>query len=375
MQVPVWIAVQPCRMPKGVIQRAVQLYRKRRFPQVIRLLESQVFRFRENAEFYRLIGSACLQTGDIGGAESYLRRADQLRPDDPSVLIGLAAAHLKRGDSDKALSVWLRVIEVDPGNRTAMRGLNLLRQASAAERYPELGDPRAFRRLLPPIPLDPRRVVIPVVIAAVLALLVIGYFHALPLVPRLASRRAHRPGVAEIALTDTRLTLSPDPDGGEFQLTQAEVERLFEQTKNYLLAYRDNLAIREANRILRSNASVYVKEKARLLKTFVVTPDFTTIRDPFSFQEVAADPLLYRDCFVVWRGKIANLRIGDEAIVFDLLVGYEDSRELLGIVPVMLDFAVTLENGYAVEVLGQVGGADTQIALKAISLHRLYRVP
>jgi hypothetical protein len=58
-------------MPKSVLTRARQLFRRRRFSQVIRLLESQVSRYRNNSQFYALLGTACLHTGDFGGAESY----------------------------------------------------------------------------------------------------------------------------------------------------------------------------------------------------------------------------------------------------------------------------------------------------------------
>ena len=78
-------------MPKSVLSRAHQLFRRRRFSHVIRLLESQIFRYRNNAEFYALLGSTCLYTGDFGGAESYLRRAEQLNEEDVTTQLGLAA--------------------------------------------------------------------------------------------------------------------------------------------------------------------------------------------------------------------------------------------------------------------------------------------
>ena len=55
-----------------------------------------------------------------------------------------------------------------------------------------------------------------------------------------------------------------------------------------------------------------------------------------------------------WRGKIANLKVGKDAIAFDLLVGYEQEKELEGIVPVTLPFAADLANGGGIEVLGQI---------------------
>jgi hypothetical protein len=74
---------------------------------------------------------------------------------------------------------------------------------------------------------------------------------------------------------------------------------------------------------------------------------------------------------VAWRGKLANLAMTEQSLSFDLLVGYENERELSGIVPVILDFAVQLENGIPLEVLGIVAAEDGRVSLKGVSLHRL----
>jgi hypothetical protein len=96
------------------------------------------------------------------------------------------------------------------------------------------------------------------------------------------------------------------------------------------------------------------------------------VRDSFAFREVAVDPPLYEGCYVVWRGKVANLGISSEVLAFDLLVGYESQRQLQGVVPVAAAFAAELSDGDAVEVLGRVGLSSGKLALEAVSLHRLY---
>jgi hypothetical protein len=73
----------------------------------------------------------------------------------------------------------------------------------------------------------------------------------------------------------------------------------------------------------------------------------------------------------VWKGKVANLALGTDAITFDLLVGYESERELAGTVPVTLDFAADLSDGAGLEVLGRVIAEGGRIRLAGVSLHRL----
>jgi hypothetical protein len=358
-------------MPKGIVQRAYQLYRRRRFPQAVRLLESQVFRFRDNASFYALLGSACLYAGDLGGAESYLRRADQLQPDDVKVLLGLAAIAFRRSQTDEALQIWLHILDLDRGNRRALHALNTLRKHAAADAGQLFGlrESLKIERVYPPVPADRRSWTLPLCLAGAAAVLLLGYLF---LLPALRPRRSARPGLAEIELTSSQPALSVQSGESAVVLTDKEIGSAFTQAKQYLLEYRDNLAIREVNRIMLSNASAYVKEKARMLKSFAAEPDFSTVKDPFAFAEVRANPPLYADSYVVWRGKVANVLVGDNAITFDLLVGYQDEHELLGLVPVTLQFAVTLENGTAVEVLGQVRWLDGQMSLRGVSIHKLY---
>ncbi len=360
-------------MPQTLLRQASRLYRRRRYAQVIRLLESQIFRFRENPVFFYLLGCSCLRLGDLGGAESYLRRANQLRPQDAPTLLALAAIHLKRGETEPALELWLQVTEFEPGNRRAGRGLELLRRAAANQDPQLLRDPRRIGRLLPGVPVSARVLVLPLAGLAAAALLAAGVF----LLPRYLPPRGPggRPEVREVRLSAGQPALDSSPGAARYPLTEKQIQETFEKTKRFLLQYRDNLATREVNRILLSNASAYVKEKARLLATFTRVPDFTTVRDSFGFREVAVDPPLYEGCFVVWRGKVANLRASGEALSFDLLVGYESQQQLHGVVPVAAAFAAELSDGDAVEVLGRIGLPSGKLALEAISLHRLYATP
>lgn len=358
-------------MPKSVLTRARQLFRRRRFSQVIRLLESQVFRYRNNPEFYALLGSACLHTGDFGGAESYLRRAEQLNQDDITTQLGLGAIAFKRGQAEEALKNWLKVIDLDPGNRKAKNALSALRKDVNWEgEVVNIGAVK-IKNLLPAVPLSPWAWVAPLLLLCLAAVLAAGYLFVLP---RIAPRRDPRPGVEQIILSSGQpLIAESSEQQNALTLNEDQIEEIFATIKEHLLDYRDNLAIREINRLLSSNASVYVKEKASLMKTFVQNPDFSTIKDPFSYLEVRSDPALYADCYVVWRGKVANVQIGENLITFDLLVGYEDEKELLGLVPVSLEFAAAIENGEGIEVLGKVRVEEQQIRLQVVSLHRLYR--
>jgi len=357
-------------MPTDVLKSAGKLFRKRKFSQVIRLLEQQIFRFRDSSEFYLLLGNSCLFSGDYGGADSYLKRAAQLRSNHVNTLLGLAAVALKRAHTEEAINNWLKVLDLEPNNRTARRGLDLVRKysISGAADLSEISDSRLFRDILPPRPFNRSIIILPLLILLAGTLSLAALYFILPLLP---AKTVGRPGLPDIELSTGQPALISMEGDYHYILTEKDILTSFKNAKKYLTDFRDNMALKELNRILYSNASAYVKEKARLLTTFVQKPDFTTVKDIFTYNEVHKESLLYSGCYTVWSGKVANLVIGRENITFDLLVGYHEQKELLGIVPVSLDFGAELENGTDLEVLGRIESEAGMLSIKGISIHRL----
>jgi tetratricopeptide (TPR) repeat protein len=346
---------------------ARRLFRARRFADVIRLLEPEVFRYRENVEYFQMLGFSCLQAGDFGGAFSYISRAHQLKDDDTGVILGLAAVHFRKAENDSALKRWLEVLEIHPTNPIARRGLELLRKGMTPDALQEYVDSGRLKGLFPPLP---RRVALAPIMIVGLSILVLAALVILGV--RLAGPRGpQRPGVSVIEIPSTLSSFIDVGTDFPFVLTEREVRQGFQKAKNELLVYRDNLAVVDINRILLSNAAPAVKERARMLKGFVTPATFDTVKDTYAYAAVTKQPALYDGASVVWRGKVANLKVAKDSIAFDLLVGYDQEKQLEGIVPVTVPFAADLANGSAVEVLGQVVLNGTAPGLLAVSLHRL----
>jgi hypothetical protein len=343
------------------------LFRARRFPDVIRMLEPEVFRYRENIEYFKLLGFSCLHSGDLGGAFSYLSRAHQLDDEEVTAVLGLAAIHFRRAENESALKRWLSVLEVQPSNAIAKRGLDLLRKGFTADQLQEFIDSGRLKTLYPPLPRRGRATVVLIAALAVLAIAGIAYLGIHLSKPTTSAR----PGVGAIEIPSDTGSVIDAGTNYAFVLTEKQVRQVFQKAKSDLLVFRDNLAAVEINRILLSNAAPAIKERARMLKGFVTQASFDTLKDGFPYAVVAAQPALYDGCSVRWRGKIANYKVGKDAIGFDLLVGYDQEKELEGIVAVTLPFAVDLANGTALEVLGQVIVKDNTLNLLGISLHRL----
>lgn len=354
-------------MKRKGLGEARRLFRSRRFPDVIRLLEPEVFRYRENFEYFQMLGFSCLHAGDFGGAFSYISRAHQLKDDEPSVILGLAAVHFRRAENESALKRWLEVVEAQPSNPIARRGLDLLRKGMTPDELQEFIDSGKLKTLFPPLP---RRVALAPILVAGLSVLVLAGLAWLGV--RLGSPQGpQRPGVSVIEIPTGLSSFIDIGTDFPFVLTEREVRQTFQKAKNELLAYRDNLAVVDINRILLSNAAPAVKERARMLKGFVMQATFDTVKDSYAYAAVTKQPALYDGASVVWKGKVANLKVAKDSIAFDLLVGYDQEKQLEGIVPVTVPFAADLANGSAVEILGQVVTNGTAPTMLATSLHRL----
>jgi hypothetical protein len=354
-------------MKGQALGEARTLFRARKFPDVIRILEPEVFRFRESFDYFHLLGFACLHAGDLGGAFSYLSRAYQLKRDDITVTLGLAAIHFRRGETENAIKRWLEVLEAQPSQPIARRGLDLLRKGMTPDSLQEMIESGRLKQLYPPLPSRGRALVALGVVLGVLVVAGLGYLGVKTLQPRSVTR----PGVDIIDIPVDLPRLIDSGTDYPFVMKERDVKNEFRRAKGELLAWRDNLAAVAINRILLSNAASAVKDRARMLKGFIVPAGFDTLRDDPSYAVVSAHPALYDGCTVRWKGKIANLVTAGSAITFDLLVGYDQEQELQGIVPVALSFAIDLDNGTALEVLGQVVAAGRSLSLDGVAVHRL----
>lgn len=349
-------------MPERLIQKANRLLKGRKFKDVVSILEPQVFKFRNSFQYYYLLGVSCLYSADINGADSYLNRASQLKADDLNCLLALAAVHLNRMEFEEAIEIWLKVLDLDQDNGIARKGLRVLRRDSRVENL--MAKREQLIQLYPSIPSKLPVVPIFVSIGVVALMLVL-----IPILLR--NLKAERSELRDMTFPEVKAAQIATDGSYKYQLTRKEIEIAFNKARELFNDYRDNLSLVEINRLLHSNAPEDVKNTAKVLKDYIETPNFASLKDSFTFAQVQGDPYLYQDCFVSWRGKLVNLLTGSKQIQFDFLVGYHDEQELEGIVPVTLDFAASLLNGDNLELLGQVKYLEEALSLRAISIHKI----
>jgi hypothetical protein len=362
-----------------ILTKAIRLFRRGKYGETIRVLESEVVRYHDSFRYYYILGVACLYAKDCGGAFTYFKRAREIKLRDPSAMLGQAALFLRRGETGRAVDLYLEIQDLDPRNRIARRALGVIRKYGGEETISSWIDSGRLPWLYPPrpkLPLSLRSFLIPCLLGA-LALAGVGLVRFGEL-PFSASRQAPREGLAGSAL-EREDRDEPVQVGGSFRyiLTRSQVLANYEEARALFTEHRDDAAKVALNRIIESNAAEGVKNKARLLLSYTEVPGFDTLdnRDRFSYAQVMAEPILYRDCYVIWRGMAANLKTPENATSFDFLVGYDTRNTLEGIVPVDFDFPVAVQIERPLEVLGRVvpvsaDGGGEGIRLAGTAIHQ-----
>lgn len=352
-------------MKNRLLKKAEKQFNYGNYSNVIRLLEPEVFRYRENSDFYYYLGISCLLLRDFSGANSYLRRSLQIDPSDSRTMLGLAAIHLKHNSPSEAIKIWLDILDKDPRNSYAKKGLAILKNNVAMEKIPEDFFVKNLHRIIPY-----RKAVVlykSLRVAAVLALIAMlsaTLFYSWNYITKKTGK---------IERLYPELVISRDISdivaAGDFtiELDSREIVRIFETAKKHFLDSRDNEARIEINRLLNSNASEQVKEKARLLSGYLREPDFRYFVNTITYRDVVQYPYLYNQCYVKWSGKIANIQVHEKHASFDFLVGYDTGRVLEGIVKVTTDFPVVLDEEFTYDIIGRLD-TENKISLKAVTL-------
>jgi tetratricopeptide (TPR) repeat protein len=366
-------------MARTALDRAERLFASGRFTELISLLEPQVPVYRESPRFYYLLGSSCLRAGDPGGASTYLKRAEQLSPTNPETMLALAALAVRKGETATAVDFYLRVLEDRPGDKRARASLAILRKESSPEGLARLLETGRIERLYPGNRALPRFLAPVAVLLAVAGAIWLAWPLGASLLESASKPRAARPEVAAVTLSRAERD-SPVQSGGGFRYALSEKQALdaFEKAKDYFQAYRDNAAMIEINRLLGSNASPAIKEKAKSLRAFVGKPDFRTIKEAPAYAEAVRDPPLYDGCSVAWKGMAANVRPDDRAgaepgsIAFDFLVGYQGKKKLEGLVPARMSGAeVPVDR--PLEILATLRSSAGAFSLECEAIHELGR--
>jgi tetratricopeptide (TPR) repeat protein len=368
---------------QSTLTKAAKLARRGKYEAAARMLEAEIYNYRESFMFFYLLGLCALYGGNYGGAHDYLMRAREIKPGEPSTLLALAALYVKRSDTRRAVSLYLEVQEIDGGNRTARRALKILQKYSGSDDLPAWVETGKLRTLYPPFPrekLSAGKILRSAAAAAsVLAAAAAVFF--LIQNPLSTRRAAAREGFAESVLVQAEIE-KPLQAGGVygFILTEKQILASYERARKLFNEGKDNAAMIEINRITESNAAEGIKNKALIMSRYLKAPGFDTLKSGgdvnIKYADAVKDPALYRGCYALWSGMAANIAEGQNETSFDLLIGYDGRRVVEGVVKVTLPFAASIDPERPLEILGKIMDANLPVnpsqavMLEGVTIHQ-----
>ena len=364
-----------------ILTKASRLSRAGKYEAAIRSLEPEVNRYHGSFFYYYLLGSACLRTGDFGGALTYFRLAHEAKPREPLAILGLAVLFLRRGETERAVDYYLDILENNDKNRIAKKAMKVIRKQAGTDTFSNWIEAGKLPSLYPPIPFpgfSRKTLLVTVAVLIAVGVLAFGFLVRVKYITNPFYPRGSRQGIAAFTLSGED-RLAPVQTGGTYRyiLTRVQALDVYEKGLSQFTAYRDEAARINLNRILESNAAEGLKNRARIIISYMETPGFDTFNrnDNAAYNDVIKEPMLYNDVHVIWKGMATNVVTSDAGTTFDFLVGYDTRKTLEGIVPVVFDHVVSLNPERPLEVLGRIIPASANsIQLEGLAIHQSGRL-
>ncbi|MCL2185083.1 MAG: tetratricopeptide repeat protein [Treponema sp.] len=365
-----------------LLDKAAFLAKKGDFENAIKILQDEESQYRNSLQFYQILGIICLHAGRYVEAYECLKIAKRIKPkNDKLILLGIAVFSLKNLNTVQAVDCYLDVLELEPKNKLAKNALDIIRKHSASETLADwVSSPARLSKLFPPIPapfFNKRIIISAAIVITAVFLLVFGILILSKTIANPFKKQSDRPS-AEYTLS-AQERREPIETGGYYRyiLTRDQAINLYDRALSLFTNYRDEAAKVSLNRIIESNASEGLKNRAHLLIENMEVPGFDNFKraDNPSYSDIKTEPIVYRNVHVIWRGMATNTEVTDDKTSFDLLVGYDTRRTLEGIVTVIFDRPVAINTERPLEVLGKIiltSSAD--FILEGVAIHQSGRL-
>lgn len=355
-------------------KKGLRHYRKKQYVKAISCFEKVLREGKKDPKVYLYIGYSSLYAGDIEGARRYFKGGLIAREGDVELMKGLAYVYLKDERIEDTISLWGEILAKNPKERVVQRALDRLRETENIKEFIGLAKPRDYFSPRPPLYTALKPYLVGVLVT--LGILIVSViFYTTPLYKKALGK--FFPEIVELNKVtlprDIQYT-QKDVGGALYSFTDKEIESSFLKIKKYIQRNKINQATIYLNKIMLSNATTQTKERFEILYTFLNPSDPFSIDYNPRYYEILKEPLAFKGVYVVWTGRIANLKREKNSLRFDLLVNYGNEDTIEGLAQINLDGTYYIENKQKVEIFGSFVGYDKEtgkLLIKGILLRDL----
>ncbi len=315
------------------LHNGIKLLKKKDFLEAIHNLEEYIAHNDTNYLAYYYLGLAYIFRELYDEAYTHISKAYQLNKNDPNIINAIAFLNLKLNNVDEAINFWLDILDNDKNNHTARRNLDKVKKSKNSEKLISTASPDEFISFklkkdlnlkIPKIWIFPkirirrrylRRAGIGLI--AIIALFIIFKYIIIPpdrlktnkfnIVSPEKLKSIKLPDMEEDYVIDKNIKKSI------FTLKPKEVKKIFYNTKKFIKAQYFNKATISINKVLHSNAGMIIKERFKILKSFISSLETFKLKDNILYSNLMNLPLLYEDIQVVWKGKIEDISVDEDA--------------------------------------------------------------
>lgn len=355
---------------EDILTTAQKAFRAKKFSKVISLLEPKSIEYRDSYEFYYILGVSCMYLKDFGGAEAYFKGARRIKLNSPDLTTAQGTLYLQRGYTSRAVEYYLEALDYDNNNKTAKKALKFIQKHIKDDNISGLVRKGKINKFFPKTGIHP--FIVPACIIC-LILAFCGTYFALNY-SKILGLNGTRADLTELFLSsDEKISpLETNLSNCRYILNSSDVPKIYAEAQSLFQQSKDNEALVKINTLLNSNASISIKHKSNQLKEYISgsEPDFANFKNDFSVNEIQEDIYLYKDCWVLWSGRVANEEITPTFYFAELLVGYEDMKKLDAKVPIQILQPITINSSLPIQVLARVIIKDGNLALDVKSVHQ-----
>jgi tetratricopeptide (TPR) repeat protein len=349
------------------LHSAIKLLKRKDFLEAIHNLEEYIIENPDNYLGHYYMGLAYIFRELYDEAYEHINKANSLTENDANTTNALAFLNLKYNNVDEAINYWLDILDFDKKNYLARRNLDKVKKAKNVDRLIKNASPLEFINFKVRTPLNFKLPKIPGINSKVLkissiTIISIGIiallFIYLPKTKFLTQRKTKQLNVKKLEalnLPDIEKDYIIDKDikKSVYNVKPEEIKKLFTATKVFIKNKEYNKATVNINKVLHSNAGILIKERFKILKSFIVTRETFQLKDNIEFSTLMNLPLIYEDTQVVWEGKIEDIDIDKKAQLSRFNLFVKEDNDSIGIARIVFNKLFTsLTNGKNIRISG-----------------------